>query len=651
MANQLIKAKSPYLREAATQPIDWLEWSDQAFDKAQREDKPVLLSIGAIWCHWCHVMAQESFKNLEIAKIINENFIPIKLDRDERPEIDRRYQEAVMALTGSAGWPLTVFLTPDGQPFFGGTYFPPDDRHGRPGFKSILLSLARVWREDKTKITQSANNLLEIFEDYSSQNYRGPINLELLKKGISALLRSIDYQKGGFGQAPKFHHASALELLMDHDFFEPSDLTKKAVEISLEAMAKGGIYDHLLGGFFRYSTDEDWHEPHFEKLLSDNAELLKIYTLAYSIYKKEIYKEVAEGIVEYYKRYGFDQKGGFYASQDADIYLLGEGAYYKFSFEELKEILEEEELEVASLYFSFGLKEEGQKLPFEKTLYIAKSKEEISELLNLPSEKVTKIIRTAKEKMLRYREEKRPQPYIDKTIYTNWNALMVTALCEFWKIFRDNWSKMAAEKTVERLLEENYKDQLVYHSEEIEGVAEDYLFLSRALLSLFEITQKDYYLEKAIIIVRKAIDLFWDTRNHGFYDAFPKDKHGLLKVKMKNVQDTPIQSANGMAPLLLLLLSSLTPDTKLRDYAEKTLEAFASLVDRVPMISHSYLISLYAYLKGIFKIETNEFFDKALELFRPFKVVRKAQVEGIVVCEGNVCKRYKEFWPLINKLA
>ncbi|RMH03010.1 MAG: thioredoxin domain-containing protein, partial [Aquificota bacterium] len=264
MPNRLAKAKSPYLQKSAHQPVDWYEWSEEAFKKAKEEDKPILLSIGAVWCHWCHVMAKESFEDPEIARIINENFVAIKVDRDERPDIDRRYQEVVIALTGSGGWPLTVFLTPDGYAFFGGTYFPPDDRWGRPGFKSLLLRIAQLWREDKNRVLRSAQSIYESLKNYTSQNFKDYVDQSLLEKGISTLLASIDYEYGGIGSAPKFHHAKAFELLLYHYFFNPSSLLQKALQLSLDSMAKGGVYDHLLGGFFRYSTDDRWIVPHFE---------------------------------------------------------------------------------------------------------------------------------------------------------------------------------------------------------------------------------------------------------------------------------------------------------------------------------------------------------------------------------------------------
>ncbi|MFN3599077.1 MAG: thioredoxin domain-containing protein [Aquificaceae bacterium] len=630
MPNRLINSKSPYLRKAAHQPVNWYEWSEKAFEKAKKEDKPILLSIGGVWCHWCHVMAKESFDNLEIAGIINENFIPIKVDRDERPDIDRRYQEVVAALTGTGGWPLTVFLTPDGKAFFGGTYFPPEDRWGRPGFKSLLLRIAQLWKEEKDRILKSAESIFDSLYNYSRQNFKDFVDEDLLERGISVLLTNIDYQRGGIGQAPKFHHAKAFELLIYHNHFKPSPLLQKAISISLDAMAKGGIYDHLLGGFFRYSTDDAWHIPHFEKMLYDNAELLSLYSVAYKVYGKDLYRRTAQGIINYYKQYGYNQEGGFYASQDADIGDLDEGGYYTFTQEEIEKLLTKEEKSLFDRYFGLA------PMPHEPHRGVIYLKEEEWD------ERVEPI----REKLLEYRE-KREKPYIDKSIYTNWNSLMVSALCDYVKVFKDEGAEKMAEKTLQRLLRENYKEGNVYHKEGVEGFSEDYIFLSQALLSFFEISQKEEYIKASVEIMKKAIELFWDSQDWGFYDS-SLEGEGLLKIRLKSLQDTPTQSANSLAIYTLLLLGSITGEGEFLSYAEKTLQAFARFVREVPLASPSYFIGLYAYLRGIYKVETRDFFKPTLELLRPFKFVVYAPVEGLVVCEGQSCKKFESLNEILT---
>ncbi|MCX8164695.1 MAG: thioredoxin domain-containing protein [Aquificaceae bacterium] len=635
MANRLINSKSPYLRKSAYQPVDWYEWSEDAFRRAREEDKPLLLSVGGVWCHWCHVMAHESFEDKEIAEIINSNFVPVKVDRDERPDIDRRYQEVVMAITGSGGWPLTVFLTPEGKAFFGGTYFPPHDRWGRPGFKSILLRIAQLWKEERHKILKSADSIYESVLSYNLQNFKDPVREDFIEKGISSLLINLDYEHGGIGTAPKFHHAKAFELLIYHNFFHPSETLNRAITLSLDAMAKGGIFDHLLGGFFRYSTDERWHVPHFEKMLYDNAELLSLYSLAYQIFGKSLYRKTAKGIWTYYRQKGCDQRGGFYASQDADIGLLDEGGHYTFTQKEIEDLLTPEELKLASMHFGYASMPHE---PHKKVLYINMEEEDVSKRAGMPLEEVSTLLERVKTKLREHRE-KRETPYVDKTLYTNWNALMVSALCDYWKVFGEPEAKNMAERTIDRILDEYYMDGVLYHKEGVKGFSEDYLFLAQALLKILEVTQERRYLELSYELAKKAIELFWDEKDWGFYDT-AEGGEGLLQIRMKNLQDTPTQSVNGSAGYTLLLLGTLTEDASMIDYAEKTLQSFSRLVKDAPMVSFSYFISLYAYLKGIYKVETRDFFEESLNFFRPFKFVLRSEVEGLLVCEGQTCKRY-----------
>jgi uncharacterized protein YyaL (SSP411 family) len=633
MPNRLVNARSPYLKKSAHQPVDWYEWCQEAFEKAKREDKPILLSVGGVWCHWCHVMAKESFEDPQIAQIINEHFVAIKVDRDERPDIDRRYQEVVVALTGTGGWPLTVFLTPEGKAFFGGTYFPPDERWGRPGFKSLLLRIAQLWKEDRDRVVRSAERIFRELQAFSSTNFKDFLDEDLLERSIGALLSSIDYQKDGIGNAPKFHHAKAFELLLYHHHFTKEELVKRAISVSLEAMAKGGVYDHLLGGFFRYSTDEDWHIPHFEKMLYDNAELLRLYSLAYQVFRDDLYRYIAEGIVEYYKRYGADPEGGFYASQDADIGLLDEGGYYTFTEQEIESILDSEELKIARLHFGTKSTHSGKMV-----LYMNLRPEQVAKALNISEEYVKDVIKRLKTKLLHYRES-REMPYVDKTIYTNWNGLMIDALCVYYKVFLDDWALNVAKKTADRLLRERYQEGLLFHAEDVEGYSEDYIFLSYGLLSLFELTQEGAYLQASKELIDRAIELFWDEQGWGFFDTQKKGE-GFLEVKTKPLQDTPTQSVNGTAPYVLMLLEAILGDTKYGDLAEKNMMAFSKFIREIPMASPSYVLSLQAFLRGIFKVETSEYFERALRAFRPFKVVIKKEVDGLLVCEGKNCRKY-----------
>jgi uncharacterized protein YyaL (SSP411 family) len=636
MVNHLINARSPYLRKAANQPVEWFEWGEEAFEKAKKEDKPILLSIGGVWCHWCHVMAKESFENEEIAEIINRNFVAIKVDRDERPDIDRRYQEFVMATTGNGGWPLTVFLTPDGKPFFGGTYFPPEDRYHLPGFKTVLTKLAEMWKRDRERLLNSAEELTEAVRRYAESSFKGEVDKKLLDKGIEAVLTQTDYVNGGFGSAPKFHHAKAVELLLTHQFFNGDEELLGAAEITLDAMAKGGIYDHLLGGFFRYSTDDKWLVPHYEKMLYDNAELLYLYSIAYALTGKRLYQKVAEGIVEYYRKFGCSGDGGFYASQDADIGELDEGGYYLFSDSELREILEEREFRIATLYFDI---QGSRKLP-----RIFLTEEEISKILGIPLEDVERAVDSARRKMLEYREQ-RERPYIDTTIYAGWNGLMIEALCMYHKVFENNWGIEIAEKTANRLIKEFWDGERLLHTQGVEGFSEDYIFLARGLLALFEVTQRREYLEKCIEIVDTAVDKFWDSREGGFFDS----EEAVLGIRLKNFYDTSTQSVNGSAPQLLLALSAITGERKYEELAVECLKTFAGMARRFPFSSASYMLSLYTLIRGVYLVKTKEHFERALKLFRPFKFVLKEDIDGIMVCEGSTCRFLASTEDIINQ--
>jgi uncharacterized protein YyaL (SSP411 family) len=643
MANRLIHSRSPYLKKSSHQPVDWYEWGDEAFEKAKREDKPILLSIGGVWCHWCHVMAHECFENEEIARIINENFIPIKVDRDERPDIDRRYQDFVYALNGSGGWPLTVFLTPDGKPFFGGTYFPPEDRWGKPGFKNLLLKIAKLWKEDRKRLLNYAQDILQLLKSQEKVDQKGQISEQLLEQGINYTLHLVDNTNGGIGSAPKFHHAKFWELLLYRHFFTKDKNLLTVVEFSLDAMAKGGVYDHLLGGFFRYSTDDRWMIPHFEKMLYDNAELLHLYSLAYQVIPKRLYKRVAIGIVEYYREEGVDPEGGFYASQDADIGILDEGGYYTFSTKDFEKVLSKDELEIANLYFGIAKKEKNEE---RGILFIRNTEEEISKQLNIPIENVEMVVESIKNKLLKYREDTREKPFIDKTIYANWNGLMLEGLSTYYKVFLDPWAKEVANKTANRLIDKLYKNGELYHAEGVKGFAEDYVFLAKGLLGLFEITQENKWLAISLDLMEKAIEKFWDKEKGGFFDS-DKEGEGLLKLKKKSIVDSPIQSVNGVAPYLLLLLASLSNKTNFIDLAKGNLEAFATYIEYLPTASASYLISLYAFLKGIFKIETRDYYEESLRLFRPFKFVILGDIDGILICEGSSCQKLDTFDELI----
>src|SRR5690349_3115732 len=370
--NSLERASSSYLRSAMHQPVDWHEWSSDAFDKAQRENKPVLLDVGAVWCHWCHVMDRESYENPEIAKLINENYVAVKVDRDERPDVDSRYQAAVQAMSGQGGWPLTAFLTPDGRPFFGGTYFPPEDHYGRPGFKRVLQTLASAYREKHSDVMESAEHVMSAIDHAESFAGRsGTISSGLVDATVKSAIQSFDRHNGGFGPAPKSPHPAIRDLLIDYCGRTNDEQALKVVTTTLDRMAQGGVYDQLAGGFHRYSVDERWVVPHFEKMSYDNSELLKNYVHGFQATGEKVFAEVARDIIRWVDEWLSDrERGGFYSSQDADYSMEDDGDYFTWTLEEAKAVLNPEELAVAALHFDIGETGEMHHNPNKNVLWI-----------------------------------------------------------------------------------------------------------------------------------------------------------------------------------------------------------------------------------------------------------------------------------------
>ena len=449
--NSLARASSSYLRSAMHQPVEWHEWSADAFEKAQRENKPVLLDVGAVWCHWCHVMDRESYENPEIAKIINEQYIAVKVDRDERPDVDSRYQAAVQAISSQGGWPLTAFLTADGRPFFGGTYFPPEDHYGRPGFKRVLLTLASAYREKRDEVLESAEHVMSAIDHAESFPGRsGEISPAVVENMVRSAIQSFDAQHGGFGSAPKFPHPSILDLLIDSCGRTGDKEASRVVTTTLDNMARGGVYDQLAGGFHRYSVDERWVVPHFEKMSYDNSELLKNYVHGYQLTGDEFYAAVARDIIRWIDEWLSDrQRGGFYASQDADIDLHDDGDYFTWSLAEAREVLSPRELEAAALLYDIGVVGEMHHRPEKNVLHIRTTPEQIATRMKLSVSEVQQLLSSAKKKMLAARVE-RTTPYIDKTVYVNWNALCISAYLEAAKVLELSDAEHFALRSLDR---------------------------------------------------------------------------------------------------------------------------------------------------------------------------------------------------------
>ncbi len=643
--NHLSEEKSPYLKSAAHQPVQWYAWTQEAFQKARELDRPILLDIGAVWCHWCHVMDRESYENSEIAKSINELFIPIKVDRDERPDIDSRYQLAVNAISGQGGWPLTVFLTPEGDAFYGGTYFPPEDAYGRPGLKAILKRISDIYREKKDAVHEDASRLHQALKDNIEKQLPGEtFSSDLVENVFQTMMVAFDSVHGGFGDAPKFPHTNAIELAIHRAFFTQEPKLLELITKTLTSMGKGGVYDQLAGGFHRYSTDAEWIVPHFEKMSYDNSELLKNYTHAYQLTHEPFFKEIAYGILGFVNQVLSDQtRGGFYASQDADINLEDDGDYFTWTQEEIKTVLKPEEARMAISYYDIGVHGEMHHHPEKNVLFIAKDLDTLSKEINLSKEETVKKLSAVKSNLLRERL-KRQTPYVDRTLYANWNGMMIQAYFEFFKAFGDAEAHDFALKTLDFLIKNAFDDSAgFYHAytegeRRIPGFLDDQIQMVLALLSAYEITSNPNYLEHARKVMDLCLRKFWDQSSGGFFDIEePKEAIGKLAIRQKSIQDSPTPSGNGAAVMVLEKLHFLTGDSVYLEKAEATLKAFAPQIPHLSFFAATYALSLDFHLKGPLKIvlagENSDTLknlrDAALKTFHPYKIIQTLSPKDI----------------------
>jgi uncharacterized protein len=608
--NSLAHASSSYLRSAMHQPIRWHEWGTEAFEEAKRENKPILLDIGAVWCHWCHVMDRESYDDPEIAQIVNERFVAIKVDRDERPDIDSRYQVAVQAVSGQGGWPLTAFLTPDGKPFYGGTYFPPQDHYGRPSFRRVLLSISDAYREKNADVLEQAG-LVEgaIKHSESFSGKAGDFSPKVIQEIVESALKMFDERNGGFGSAPKFPHASVIDLLIDQwartgeEASPPKNQLFHVFTTTLEKMARGGVYDQLAGGFHRYSVDERWIVPHFEKMSYDNSELLKNYVRAYQVTKNEFFAEVARDIICWMDEWLSDREhGGFYASQDADISLDDDGDYFTWTVDETKAVLTEEEAHVACLHYDINEVGEMHHNPAKNVLYQRASIEEIAARLKLTPERVREILKEAKQKMYAARLQ-RPTPYIDKTIYVSWNALCISAYLKAASVLRLHDVRQFALKSLDRILSlawqaEKRLQHVVAYSDpdsakrDSTGYLDDYASIAIACLDAYESTADLTYFRFARQVTDQLIERFYDGVSGGFFDASPSGNSlGVLNAPRKPFQDSPTPGGNCMAAIALLRMHAYTDEPSYREKAVQTLELLAAAAGQYGIFAGTYGIA------------------------------------------------------------
>ncbi len=635
------------------QPIRWHEFGEEAFAAARAADKPVLLDIGAVWCHWCHVMDRESYDDAEVAAIVNEHYIAVKVDRDERPDIDSRYQAAVSALSGQGGWPLTAFLTPDGKPFYGGTYFPPADGYGRPSFKRVLLSIAAAYREKHGDVLEQARMVESaIARAESASAGGGAVSASVIDAILESARGMFDEVNGGFGSAPKFPHPAVLDLVMEQYArsrergAEDGDL-RTVFAHTLEKMARGGVYDQLAGGFHRYSVDERWIVPHFEKMCYDNSELLKNYVHAYSATGDEFFAGVVRDIVRWMDEWLSDRaRGGFYASQDADYSMDDDGDYFTWTLAEAKAVLSEDEAAVATAYY--GIREVGDMHHnrAKNVLHVTGSVAEIARGLNIPEERAGALLAAAREKMYAARLA-RPTPYVDKTIYSGWNAMCVSAHLEAAKVLDLAEARHFALRSLDRLLAEGWTVEskataagegarstlrhVIAYSEafadaraerrEVSGVLEDYAFAVIACLDAYEATADLSYFRFARSIGEAMVEGFFDPVAGGFFDTRATSGQGpalgILGTRRKPFQDSPTPAGNSAAAIALLRLHSYAGDSSghdsshhdsshhnssdhsasYRDMAEQTLEVYAGVAGQHGIFAATYGLALVRFLQ------------------------------------------------------
>jgi uncharacterized protein len=595
--NRLKNSASPYLRSAAHQPIDWYEWGESAFEYAKSQDKPILLDIGAVWCHWCHVIDRESYENPETAKIINEHFVPVKVDRDERPDVDSRYQSAISAISGQGGWPLTGFLMPDGRPFFGGTYFPPNDMGGRPSFRRVLLAVAEAYKNKHDELLRTAESLSDaVAKAEVFSGARAEFDPRIVDSQVSSMTQLFDLRNGGFGKAPKFPHASAVDLLLERYRQTGEKHLLAMAETTLEKMAKGGVYDQLAGGFHRYSVDEHWLVPHFEKMSYDNSELLRNFLHGWQATQNPFVRQTAEGMIGWINDVLSDQAhGGFYASQDADYSLDDDGDYFTWTLRELRDALSPAEASVMELYYDVEEHGEMHHNHEKNVLWIARDRGEIAKALGLDESTVRLTIAAAKSKMLAARKP-RPTPYIDQTMYASWNAMFVTAYLEAARVLDGEIGKHCKQfalLTLDCMLKEAWSEEHGFihriGGPVLRGSLDDQVFGVMALLDAYESTLDEKYFRAAKITMDLTLDKYADFEAGGFFDrASDAPAMGGLEVRRKPFQDSPTPSANSVAVMALTRMHAYTDDGKYRDFAQRTLEAFAGIAPQFGLFAATY---------------------------------------------------------------
>jgi hypothetical protein len=597
-ANRLIHETSPYLLQHAHNPVDWYPWGDEALARAAEEDKPIFLSIGYSACHWCHVMEQESFEDEETAAFLNEHFVCIKVDREERPDLDDIYMTAVQLIAGGGGWPMSVFLAPNMNPFYGGTYFPPMDMYGRPGFMTVLRNVVRAWQEKRDQIQQSSEEITGAIERHLSGRYApgGEVTGEVFDKAAADLRKAFDPVEGGFGPAPKFPAAAAVGLLLRQYLRGNDPSLIEMATTTLTKMARGGIYDQIGGGFHRYSTDERWLAPHFEKMIYDNAQMSRAYLEAFQLTGNVLYKRVAAETLDYVLREMRDERGGFFSAQDADSEGV-EGRFYVWTKREITDILGEDGARLFAAYFF--VEEDGNfpsQEPFHagrNILHVPRPEEAVAKDLRMDAAEFQGRIDELRKRVLAAREN-RVRPGTDDKVLTSWNALTISALAHGYRVLGDRRYLDAATRAADFILTYMTRDgQLLrtYRLGEarLPAYLDDYSFLAMALIDLYETTFDMIWLDRADEIALETIARFWDTEGGAFF--FTDSSHTNLIARPKPTFDGAEPSGNSMAAYALLRLGKYTGN---QDHLQKARRVIESNVQPMKAMPQGFLKMLEA---------------------------------------------------------
>jgi len=668
-ANRLIQETSPYLLQHAHNPVDWYPWCDEAFQKAEAEDKPIFLSVGYSSCHWCHVMERESFENERIAALLNEHFVSIKVDREERPDVDQIYMNAVQAFTGHGGWPMSVFLTPEGRPFWGGTYFPPTDARGMPGFDRVLLGVSNAWTSKREEIESSSKQLTEQLEGACRPpKSEGALDDDLIRNAVRQLERAFDPVNGGFGPAPKFPHPMDLRLLLRHHARTNDDHALHMARHALDKMARGGIHDHLGGGFARYSTDERWLVPHFEKMLYDNALLGSAYVEAFQLTGDPELAQVARGIFDYVLGRMTAPEGGFYSAEDADS-EGEEGKYYVWTLEEIRSVLGPERAEVFAAVYDVTAEGnwEGKTI-----LNLPKPIDQAAQALGSQVDDLRRQLAEDRAALLEARQRREP-PFKDTKVLAAWNGLMIAALARGARAFDEprylQAATAAARFVLERMRAEDgrllrsWKDGQAKHH----AYLDDYANMIDGLTNLYEMTGDPAWLRGALELADGMTERFQDAEEGGFF--YTARDHEALISRTKDAIDNATPSGNAMAATALARLAALTGRDNLEDRAWETLRTVRAVMERAPTAAAQSLIALdfltggrreIVVLEGDDPDEFRSVMSRLAAHFEPRAVVapRPARAEGadalvplfegrtalegrttIFVCERGTCKQ------------